>query len=200
MRYCAFLILAGLMSVIYGCGSTVETVIDSLSNNTSGDMVRGVKLQTGVDMSSGSPVPSVCFTMGSLARKGKCDRTVMVIDNNTTDIVSESYNVHTVYQAVGTCTLAANNTKQTRYQKQFIKSELRHAKKEQFDEGIFVHQTNSFGMGVTAGSIINAGGSTMIAIGRIGTHTVAASIADSANKYTADSIGSLMGSCTKKIK
>lgn len=196
MRYCVLLILAGLMSVIYGCGSTVETVIDSLSNNTSGDMVRGVKLQTGVDMSSGSPVPSVSFTMGSLARKGKDDRTVMVIDNNTTDIVSESYNVHAVYHDVGTSTIVDKK----KYQKQLLKHELRHARKEQFDEGIFVHQTNSFGIGVTAGSLINAGGSTMIAIGKIGTHTVAASIADSANKYTADSIGSLMGSCTGKKK
>lgn len=191
MRYCVFLLLGGLLSVVYGCGSTVETVIDSLSNNTSGDMIRGVKLQAGVDMSSGSPVPSVSFTMGSLARKGKDDRTVMVIDNNTTDIVSESYNVHAVYHDVGTSTIVDK-----KYQKQLLKHELRHARKEQFDEGIFVHQTNSFDRGVTAGSLINAGGSTMIAIGKIGTHTVAASIADSANKYTADSIGSLLGTWT----
>ena len=101
MKNYAFIILGGLLGLLYGCGSA-GSVIDSLSNNSSGDMVRGVKLQAGTDMSGGSPVPSVTFTMGSLARKGKADRTVMVIDNNTTDIVSENYNVEADYENVDT--------------------------------------------------------------------------------------------------
>lgn len=47
MKYCAFIILGGLLGLLYGCASH----IDALSNNTSGDMIRGVKLQAGVDAS-----------------------------------------------------------------------------------------------------------------------------------------------------
>ena len=43
MRYCLFLLLGGLFGVVYGCGSA-GSVIDSLSNNTSGDQVKGAKL------------------------------------------------------------------------------------------------------------------------------------------------------------
>lgn len=154
MRYCVFLLLGGLLGAVYGC-SSAGSVIDSLSNNTSGDMVRGVKLQAGTDMSGGSPVPSVTFTMGSLARKGKCDRTVMVIDNNTTDIVSESYNVDAEYETVDTDTNAP---------RQFLKKEKRNAVNNQLEGGIVVHQTNSFSTGIN--SPFNLGGSTTISIGK----------------------------------
>lgn len=154
MRYCVFLLLGGLLGAVYGCGSA-GSVIDSLSNNTSGDMVRGVKLQAGTDMSGGSPVPSVTFTMGSLARKGKCDRTVMVIDNNTTDIVSESYNVDAEYENVDTDTNAP---------RQFLKKEKRQAVNNQLNDGIVVHQTNNFSTGIN--SPFNLGGNTDISIGK----------------------------------
>lgn len=162
MKYCAFIILGGLLGLLYGCGSA-GSVIDSLSNNTSGDMVRGVKLQAGVDMSAGSPVPSVTFTMGSLARKGKDDRTVIVIDNTTTDIVSESYDVDIEYENIET---------NTKYPRQLIKTEKRKSNDHQFNEGIFVHHNSAFGMGVTAGNLFNAGGQTIISIGRVGSNTV----------------------------
>lgn len=155
MKYCALLVLAGLLGAVYGCGSA-GSVIDSLSNNTSGDMVRGVKLQAGTDMSGGSPVPSVTFTMGSLARKGKADRTVMVIDNNTTDIVSESYNVEAEYENVNTNT---NNVP-----RQFLKKEKRQAVSNQLNDGIVVHQTSNFSTGIN--SPFNLGGSTSISIGK----------------------------------
>ena len=158
MRYCVFLILIGLMGLLYGCASS----IDALSNNTSGDMVRGVKLNAGIDASSGNPVPSVSFTMGSLARKGKGDRTVVVIDNNTTDIVAEDYDIKVDYENVGT---------NTRNPRQLIKHEERTSKDKQFEEGIFVNQTSGFGMGVTAGNLFSTKGGTMIAIGKVGTNT-----------------------------
>lgn len=161
LKYCGFLAIAGLMGGLCGCASS----IDSLSNNTSGDMLRGVKLQAGVDASSGNPVPSVNFSMGSLARKGKADRMVMVIDNNTTDIVSENYDVDIEYENVGT---SSGNPRQ------LIKKEVRNhgtGTAGHYEEGIFVHQTSSFGMGVTAGNLLSAGGGTMIAIGKVGTNT-----------------------------
>src|SRR3989338_6142328 len=128
MKGYLFLILAGLFGISCGCG-TAGSVIDSLSNNSSGDMVRGVKLQTGVDMTSGSPVPSVTFTMGSLARKGKADRTVILIDNNTTDIVSENYQVDSIYE---------NTNLNTQYPRQLLKSEVRKPAQNQFQGGITV--------------------------------------------------------------
>lgn len=158
MKYCGCLALAGIMAGMSGCAST----IDSLSNNTSSDMVRGVKLQAGVDASSGTPVPSVTFTMGSLARKGKGDRTVVVIDNNTTDIVNESYHVDITYGTV---------TTDTKDPRQLITKEVRTPVTGQLDEGIFVNQTSQFGMGVTAGNLFSAGGGTMISIGKVGTNT-----------------------------
>jgi len=161
MRYCALLMLVGLLGVLYGCASS----IDALSNNSSGAMIRGVKLNAGFDAMSGQPVPSVSFTMGSLARKGKDDRTVVLIDNNTTDIVSESYDIYNDYEHAGT------NTKEPR---QLLKKERRLSKKEQFDEGIVVHQTSGFGMGVSVGNLFNGGGETRISIGKVGTNTVSA--------------------------
>ncbi|MFQ5965098.1 MAG: hypothetical protein ACE5KZ_12545 [Candidatus Scalinduaceae bacterium] len=155
MKYYVLIILAGLIGLLYGCAST----IDALSNNTSGDMLRGVKLQAGVDASSGNPVPSVSFKMGSIARKGKSDRTVVLIDNNTTDIVSENYDITVDYENVGT------NTSKPR---QLLKKEKRESKGKQFEEGIFVYQKSSFGMGVTAGNLFSAGGGTMVSIGKVG--------------------------------
>ncbi|MBT3354188.1 MAG: hypothetical protein HN402_04670 [Candidatus Scalindua sp.] len=155
------LILVGLVGGLYGCAST----IDSLSNNTSGDMIRGVKLQAGVDPSSGTPVPNVSFTMGSLARKGKSDRTVILIDNNTTDIVSESYDVEIEYENVRT---------DTNKPRQLIKKEFRTSDPAQFNEGIFVYQKSSFGMGVTAGNLFSTGGGTIVSIGKVGTSTATA--------------------------
>ena len=154
------LILVGLIGGLLGCAST----IDSLSNNTSGDMIRGVKLQAGVDVSSGTPVPAVTFTMGSLARKGKSDRTVVLIDNNTTDIVSENYDVEIDYENVGTGT---SNYKP----RQLIRREVRESADDQFNGGIFVYQKSSFGMGVTAGNLMSSGGGTIISIGSVGTST-----------------------------
>ncbi len=43
MRYCVLLLLGGLLGAVYGCGSA-GPVVDSLSNNTSGDQVKGAKL------------------------------------------------------------------------------------------------------------------------------------------------------------
>lgn len=158
MKYCAFIILGGLLGLLYGCASH----IDALSNNTSGDMIRGVKLQAGVDASSGTPVPSVTFTMGSLARKGKDDRTVIIIDNNTTDIVSESYDIDVEY---------VTTDQSIKDGRQLLKTEKRHSDGGQFVEGIFVHQTSAFGMGVTGGNLFSAGGQTVISIGKVGTNT-----------------------------
>lgn len=157
MRHFLFLFIVVIIGGLYGCAST----IDSLSNNTSSDAIRGVKLQAGVDASSGNPVPSVTFTMGSLARKGKGDRTVVVIDNNTTDIVSESYEVNIEYDNI-------RNEDRNKPPRQFIKTEKRTPIKDQFGEGIFVNQTSTFGMGVTAGNLFSTGGGTMISIGRVG--------------------------------
>lgn len=158
MKYCAFIILGVLLGLLYGCASH----IDALSNNTSGDMIRGVKLQAGVDASSGTPVPSVTFTMGSLARKGKDDRTVIIIDNNTTDIVSESYDIDVEY---------VTTDQSIKDGRQLLKTEKRHSDGDQFVEGIFVHQTSAFGMGVTGGNLFSAGGQTVISIGKVGTNT-----------------------------
>jgi hypothetical protein len=155
MKYCAFIILGGLLGLLYGCG-TAGSVIDSLSNNTSGDVIRGVKLQTGVDMTSGSPVPSVTFTMGSLARKGKADRVVIVIDNNATDIVSENYHVDTTYENVG-----AN----TEHPRQLLTKEIRQPVDKQLEGGISVEQDNSFSISLTSGNPLNLGGKTKISIG-----------------------------------
>lgn len=165
--------LTGLVTVFCGC-SHAPTIIDSLSNNTSGDMVRGVNLQAGVDIKAGNPVPSVSFTMGSLARKGKGDRTVIVIDNNTTDIVSESYSIDVDY---------VNTEQSIKDGRQLLAKERRTASAGQFDEGIFVHQTSDFGMGVTAGNLLSAGGHTLISIGKVGTNTAAATAKDK-NKET----------------
>lgn len=100
--------------------------------------------------------------MGSLARKGKDDRTVIIIDNNTTDIISESYDIDVEY---------VTTDQSIKDGRQLLKKEKRMSKPEQFGEGIFVHQTSSFGMGVTAGNLLSAGGETMIAIGKVGTNT-----------------------------
>lgn len=160
MKYCGFLALVGIMGGLHGCAST----IDSLSNNTSSDMIRGVKLKAGVDVESGTPVPNVSFTMGSLARKGKSDRVVVLIDNNATDIVADSYNVYIEYENVGT------NTDKPR---QLIHREIRTAGSgtSYLSEGIMVHQTSTFGMGVTSGNLFSAGGGTTISMGTIGTYT-----------------------------
>lgn len=160
LKCCGYLALVGIMAGMCGCAST----IDSLSNNTSSDTVRGVKFQGGIDASSGSPVPSVTFTMGSVARKGKGDRTVVVIDNNTTDIVSENYQTNTVYHNV-------DNKDSSKPPRQFIESESRTPVAQQLDEGILVNQTNSLGMGITAGNLFSHGGGTLISIGKIGTNT-----------------------------
>lgn len=159
MKYYVLIILTGLIGLLHGCAST----IDALSNNTSGDMIRGVKLQAGVDASSGNPVPSVSFKMGSIARKGKDDRTIMIIDNNTTNIVSESYDNWVEYQP-----LSASNGKKPR---QIIKSEIRKSKAGQFDEGIVVYQRGSFGMPISTGNLLNLGGKTYISIGKTGANT-----------------------------
>lgn len=158
MKYFVFLILACLMGGVYGCAST----IDALSNNTSGDMVRGVKLQAGIDASSGSPVPTVNFTMGSLARKGKDDRTVMVIDNNTTNIVSESYDLEANYASVGTDPGKV---------RQILIKEERTSSENQLDEGIVVSQDSNFSIGITSGNPFNFGGKTYISIGKVGSNT-----------------------------
>lgn len=156
MKRYLFLILAGLFGISCGCGTT-GSVIDSLSNNSSGDTVRGVKLQTGVDMTSGGPVPSVTFTMGSLARKGKADRAVIVIDNNATDIVSENYHVDTTYENVG---------KDTEHPRQLLTKEIRKPVDKQLEEGIYVEQDNSFSISLTSGNPLNLGGKTKISIGK----------------------------------
>jgi hypothetical protein len=161
MKYYVLIILASLIGALCGCSST----IDSLSNNTSGDMLRGVKLQAGVDATSGTPVPSVTFKMGSIARKGKDDRTVILIDNNTTDIISESYDIVVEYIV---------DPQSIKNGRQLLKKETRTSKKNQFDEGIFVYQKSSFGMGVTAGNLFSAGGGTMVSIGKVGTNTAKA--------------------------
>lgn len=127
MKYCVILFLTVIVGALYGCAST----IDSLSNNTSGDMIRGVKLQAGVDATSGNPVPSVSFKMGSIARKGKDDRTIMLIDNNTTNIVSESYDIVAEYE---------NKELGNNKFRQLLVKENRTSKPEQFEEGIFVYQ------------------------------------------------------------
>ena len=158
MRHFLCLFMVVIIGGLCGCAST----IDSLSNNTSSDMIRGVKLQAGVDASSGTPVPSVTFTMGSLARKGKGDRTVVVIDNNTTDIVSESYDIDVEY---------ITTDQSIKDGRQLLKTEKRHSDGDQFVEGIFVHQTSAFGMGVTGGNLFSAGGQTVISIGKVGTNT-----------------------------
>lgn len=158
MKYYVILILAVTAGLLYGCAST----IDSLSNNTSGDMIRGVKLQAGVDASSGNPVPSVSFKMGSIARKGKDDRTIMLIDNNTTNIISESYDVDNKYKDIK---LGDKDVRQ------LLETEKRTSKKEQFDEGIFVYQKCNFNMPLTLGTLFNMGGYTVISIGKVGTNT-----------------------------
>lgn len=157
MKRYLFLMLAGLFGISCGCG-TAGSVIDSLSNNTSGDVVRGVKLQTGVDMTSGSPVPSVIFTMGSLARKGKADRAVIVIDNNTTDIVSENYQVDSIYE---------NTNLNTQHPRQLLKSEVRKPAQNQFDGGIKVEHENTLNISFTSGNPLNLGGETKISIGKM---------------------------------
>lgn len=48
MRYFVGLFLIGFTFFTFGC-SHVPTTIDALSNNTSGDMVRGVKLKAGIE-------------------------------------------------------------------------------------------------------------------------------------------------------
>ncbi len=161
MQYYVLIILAVLISLLYGCAST----IDALSNNTSGDMIRGVKLQAGVDATSGTPVPTVSFKMGSIARKGKDDKTVILIDNNTTNIVSESYDVETEYESI-----VLDNKKV----RQILRKELRQSKPEQFGEGIFVYQKGNFNMPITSGTLFNMGGSSIISIGTVGTNTAAA--------------------------
>ncbi len=161
MKYYILIILAGLIGALYGCSST----IDSLSNNTSGDMLRGVKLQAGVDATSGTPVPTVSFRMGSMARKGKGDRIVILIDNNTTDIISESYDIDVEY---------INDSQSIKDGRQLLVKEKRTSKQVQFDEGIFVYQKSSFGMGITAGNLFSAGGGTMVSIGKVGDNTAKA--------------------------
>lgn len=83
--------------------------------------------------------------------------------------------------------------------RQLLIREKRTANEKQFDEGIFVHQNSTFGMGVTAGNLFSGGGGTLISIGKVGTHTVAASIADSANsKDIANAVNALNGTGTTK--
>lgn len=205
LKSCGYLALAGIMAGLCGCASTV----DSLSNNTSGDMIRGVKLQAGVDMSSGEPVPSVNFSMGSLSRKGKGDRMVMVIDNNTTDIVSENYNVEADNVCVGvgkvTTTTYQNATETTKVQsdmttqsskpRQILIKEKRMATDKQLEEGIIVHQDSSFGMGVTAGNLMSLGGTTIISIGKVGANAASAF----ANTHSADGIKAVENKTLKPI-
>ena len=154
------LILLGLIATLYGCAST----IDSFSNNTSGDMIRGFKLQGGVDTTSGNPVPSVSLKIGSFARKGKADRMAMIMDNNTTNIVADNYDVGITYQNFGTGTNV----------RQLIQSETRTPTDAQVKEGIFVYQEGSIGMPITTGNLFNTGGKSIISIGSVGTSTAKA--------------------------
>ncbi|MBC8549670.1 MAG: hypothetical protein H8D23_08455 [Candidatus Brocadiales bacterium] len=154
------LILAGLVAVLCGCAST----IDSFSNNTSGDMIRGFKLQGGVDTTSGNPVPSVSLKIGSFARKGKSDRMAMIMDNNTTNIVADNYDVGITYQNFGSGTNV----------RQLIQSETRTPTDAQVKEGIFVYQEGSIGMPITSGNLFNTGGKSIISIGSVGTSTAQA--------------------------
>ena len=151
------LILVGLIGGLLGCAST----IDSLSNNTSGDVIRGFKLQAGVDSTSGNPVPSVSLKIGSFDRKGKADRVVMLMDNNTTDIVADNYDLNITYENFGTGTKV----------RQLIGSEKRTPTPTQVNGGIFVYQEGSIGMPVTTGSLFNTGGKVIISMGSIGTNT-----------------------------
>lgn len=201
MKCCGFLALVGIMGGLHGCASS----IDALSNNTSGDMIRGVKLQAGFDISSGEPVPSVNFTMGSLARKGKGDRMVMVIDNNATDIVCENYNVEADNVCVGTgnvtsttekngtetTNITSNANTESKKPRQILIKEKRTANVQQFEEGIFVHQGSGFGMGVTAGNFASMGGTTIISIGKVGTNTASASVSASAKQYSGQAINAM---------
>lgn len=185
LKGCGYLALAGIMAGVCGCAST----IDSLSNNTSSDTVRGVKFQAGIDSTSGNPVPSATFTMGSLARKGKGDRTVVVIDNNTTDIVSENYGVDIDYENAG----ASDKPRQ------FIKKEVRTPATNQLEEGIFIHQDSGFGMGITAGNLISASGTTIISIGKVSANAASTSVSASANEHSASSIQAMENKTLKPI-
>lgn len=132
-----------------GCASTV----DSLSNNSSGDVIRGTKMSAGVDVSGGVPVPSVNMVMGSLARKGKADRAVITVDNQATNIVSENYNLESEYDTSG--------------KKQLLKSEKRTTNKELSEKRILVEQNSGMNFGVVSGNLFTNGGSTKILIGDV---------------------------------
>lgn len=132
-----------------GCASTV----DSLSNNSSSDVVRGTKMNVGVDVSSGVPVPSVNMMMGSFARKGKADRSVITMDNQATNIVSENYNLESEYDTSG--------------KKQLLKSEKRTTNKELSEKGIQVEQDSGMNFGIVSGNLFTNGGSTKISIGNV---------------------------------
>jgi hypothetical protein len=167
------LILFGLIATLYGCAST----IDSLSNNTSGDMLRGFKLQAGVDSTSGNPVPSVSLKIGSFARKGKADRVVMIMDNNTTDIVADNYNLDITYENFGTGTKV----------RQLVETEKRVPTAAQVNGGIFVYQEGSIGMPITTGNLFNTGGKVIISMGSVGTNTANAMV-DAIGTSTANAL------------
>lgn len=155
------------MGLLYGCA----TAIDAINNNTGGVMIRGVKFNAGSDVVAGQPAPSVSFTMGSLAMKGKGDRTVMLIDNNTTDILTENYDTWDFYQNVNTSLTGTRTTKP----RQLLDKEVRKSNEKQFEEGIFVHHTAGYGMSVYKRNFFNLGGDTIVSIGKVGTNTATAS-------------------------
>lgn len=132
-----------------GCAST----IDSLSNNSSSDAIRGTKMSIGVDVVGNVPIPSANLTMGSLARKGKADRTVMTIDNQATNIVAENYNVDAEYDTSG--------------KKQLLTKEMRTSTKELGEKSINVEQNGGMNFGIVAGNLFTNGGSTKISIGNV---------------------------------
>lgn len=136
----------GLISFV-GCAST----IDSLSNNSSGDAIRGTKMSAGVDVMSGVPVPSVSMMMGSLARKGKADRSVITVDNQATNIVSENYNIDSKYDTSG--------------KKQLLEEEKRTSTKELGEKSISVDQNSGMNFGIVTGNLFANGGTTRIMIG-----------------------------------
>jgi len=140
MKYCISTLLILLMGLLYGCA----TAIDAINNNTGGVMIRGVKFNAGSDVVAGQPAPSISFTMGSLALKGKGDRTVMLIDNNTTDILTENYDMWASYQNPNTNNIGTQTTKL----RQLLDREIRKSNERQFDEGIFVHHTAGYGASV----------------------------------------------------
>lgn len=150
MKVGMIFVVGCVMISMIGCASTV----DSLSNNTSSGAVRGVKLGAGVDAVTGNPAPNVSLVWGSVARQGKSDRTVITMNGEGTNIVSEDYNVSLQY---GTPT---SNTKNPR---QFLSDELRVT--EENDKPISVRQESNWGFGIVGGDLFSMGGETEIRIG-----------------------------------